>query len=209
VLLDPNFDDARAAQRAFRQLLDAMAWPGKINPLAPAGLAPPQPWSPSIAQIARTLLDAAVTFAVHGANAELMERYIAANCGARVAAAASAEYVLAGPPFVGLDVASLPGGTPTAPGDGATLIVACAQLSPGAEGRAGAEGSTQLMLRGRGVRETRGLIVDTATARLLQAVAAREDEYPLGLDVLLVGASHVAALPRTTTWRTKVPAWVT
>ena len=67
-----------------------------------------------------------------------------------------------------------------------------------------------LTLRGRGVVGERRLAVDRGVADQLGRLAAREDEYPLGIDVVLVGRiGALAAPPRTTSHRREVPAWAT
>ena len=206
---DPRFDETREAQSIFRRLLDAIAWPGKIVQLD-AGLSePPEPWSSALARVARTLLDAQVTFAVIGPNADAFTRYVAVNTGARAADPIECDYLLTNAPFDELDVQLLRGGSPSTPEDGATLIVGCQSVDD-AEATSPSTGSLRLWLRGRGVRGERALDVDEPTVRLLGRVLAREDEYPLGLDVFLVAPSgEIVALPRTTRWRAEVPAWVT
>lgn len=98
-MLDPRFDQVREAQRVFRLVLDAAAWPGKVNALPPTELRPPSPWPAGLVQLARTLLDAQVTCAVVGEGDEALTRYLALNTGARVVSPERAEYVLAGRPF--------------------------------------------------------------------------------------------------------------
>ena len=200
-MLDPRFDQVGEAQRLFRLVLDAMAWPGKVNPLPPSGLRPPPPWPSGLVQVARTLLDAQVAFAAVGVGDEALTRYLALNTGARVVAPDRADYVLAGRPFERLDVAGLSAGTLAAPEGGATLLVAAETLE---------NGPARLRLSGRGVPGERVLALDEPTARLLVRVAAREDEYPLGLDAIVVDAcGRVAALPRTTRIRLREAAWAT
>jgi alpha-D-ribose 1-methylphosphonate 5-triphosphate synthase subunit PhnH len=202
---DPRFDEVEEGQRVFRQLVDALSWPGKVGRLPPSRVEPPAPWSAALAQVARALLDAQVTFAVHGRGDEALTRYLAVNAGARPASPDEAEYVLVGRPTAGLDVAALRPGTALAPDQSTTLLVECEILLD-----APSAGAAILTLRGRGVAGERRLAVDNGVADLLGRLAAREDEYPLGIDVVLVGrAGAVAALPRTTSHRREVPAWAT
>lgn len=222
VVSDPEFDEVREGQQAFRHLLNAMAWPGEVEMLPPTRVEPPPPWPASLVQVARSLLDAQVTFAVHGRGAEPLSRYLAVNAGARPAPLEKAEYVLAGPPLDSLDVWSLCSGTLLAPDRGATLLLACPFLvgdegcrgAPGRNGREavtmedGEKGAALMALSGRGVRDQRHLVVDEDTARLMERLAARNDEYPLGIDLILVdGSGRMASLPRTTRWRREVQEW--
>lgn len=219
---DPGYDEVREGQQVFRRLLDATAWPGKVELLPPTRVSPPPPWPAAVAQIARTLLDSQVNFAVHGIDYENLSDYLVSNTGARLAPLQSASYVIAGRPVVGLDVSSLHPGTLLEPDRGATLLLACAFVvdlddrlptSNRQDGSPSAavpldRGAVVMSLRGRGIAERRSLVVDQETARVMQRLSEREDEYPLGVDLILAdGAGRVASLPRTTRWQREASTW--
>lgn len=204
---DPAFDEEREAQQAFRVVLEAMAWPGRPGVLPPSRVAPPPPWPPSAAQVARTLLDAQVRFAVCGDGSEPLTRYLAVNTGAQPVLPEAADYVVAGPPLTALDPMALSPGTALDPDRGATLLLACERIraSDGAASRP--EAGPGLILRGRGIAGRRLLWLAEPEADCLRRLAARRDEYPLGIDVVLVDATgRVVALPRTTSWG-EAPSW--
>jgi alpha-D-ribose 1-methylphosphonate 5-triphosphate synthase subunit PhnH len=221
---DPGFDPVGEAQQVFRRLLNATAWPGRIERLPATRVAPPAPWPPAIAQIARTLLDAQVSFAVPGAVGASLSDYLVTNTGARAAPLASASYVIAGAPLAALAVSDLYPGTLLEPDRGATLVLACDFVvgptePPGQPGVS--NGSLQLAtayqsaavvlaLRGRGVAERATLRVDPATAAVMEQLAERGDEYPLGVDLILADpAGRIASLPRTTGWSKEGFGWAT
>lgn len=225
MIYDPGFDDVKESQQVFRRLLDATAWPGTIVQLGATRVAPPAPWPATVAQIARTLLDSQVTFTVHGSDGESLADYLVTNTGARPVPLETASYVIAGRPLGGLDVSSLYAGTLLEPDRGATLLLACDELA-GDEYRPIATGAQNgslaaetasperdvvaLSLRGRGIAERRGLVLDRATAVVLERLSARRDEYPLGVDLILADrAGRVVSLPRTTQWVKEASPWGT
>ncbi len=219
LLHDPDFDEVREAQVVFRKVLDAMAWPGKVIALPRATVRPPQPWPASVVQVARTLLDNKVTFAVHGENSEALSRYLTVNTGSAQAPANEAGFVFAQPTIDGLAIWNLNAGTLLSPDDSATLVLACRTLSDPEHSpalrAAGPDESTDrdsvpvaICLRGRGIRGQRTIVVDQRACRVLQELAAMEHEYPLGIDVILADeAGHVAGLPRTTRWQKEGTLW--
>jgi alpha-D-ribose 1-methylphosphonate 5-triphosphate synthase subunit PhnH len=225
MIYDPGFDQVRESQQVFRQLLDATAWPGKIAQLPASRVTPPLPWPAAVAQIAQTLLDVQVTFSVHGADGEALTDYLLTNTGARTAPLESASYVIAGPPAIGLDVHALYPGTLPEPDRGATLLLACDYLaddvsrsSPSVDqnGALHHEHSssdhdvTVLSLRGRGIAGRQALAIDRDTATLMERLAERGIEYPLGVDLILADrAGHIVSLPRTTRWSKETIRWDT
>jgi alpha-D-ribose 1-methylphosphonate 5-triphosphate synthase subunit PhnH len=221
---DPGFDEVRESQRVFRRLLEASAWPGKVEKLPATRVSPPPSWPAAVIQVARTLLDSQVTFAVHGEAGPSLFDYLRTNTGARPAPLPQASYVIAGPPLAALDVAALHPGTLLEPDRGATVLLACELVldrpeQPGQPPRpngsahpAGrfASDLVALNLRGRGIADRRTLVVDRDTAAALARLAEREDEYPLGVDLILADhAGRLVSLPRTTRWSKEAIAWAT
>jgi alpha-D-ribose 1-methylphosphonate 5-triphosphate synthase subunit PhnH len=188
--LEPGFDDpVRGSQAAFRAVLDAMAYPGRIVALPGLlGGPPPAPLGTAAAAIMLTLcdvdtpvwLDAA---ALSGAG------YLAFHCGAPLAAnTAKARFAIIA------DAATLPSldgfalGSDEYPERSATLVIEVADLAE----TAGA------VLRGPGIRGEARLGATGLPARFWAERAALAELFPRGIDVVFTCDARLAALPRTT-----------
>ncbi|WP_449316919.1 phosphonate C-P lyase system protein PhnH [Rubneribacter sp.] len=186
------------AQRAFRSVLDAFARPGTIGRVEPAPDNPARPAAlgGALEAAVRLFVDQAVSFAVADTEADEMASYLVSETHARRLPVPDADFVVvparadARTAFQAVREACP--GTLASPEKGAFLLVGCAQL---------AEGGTQAALRevelsGPGVRGTRRFSVDRV--EWLAARDARADEFPCGVEILLVdGEGRVAAVPRS------------
>lgn len=210
---DP-FSDARSfyLQEAFRALLDAMARPGEIRDLPPvdrqgASDADASGLTEPALVVADVLIDAATGFSVAGSRAQEAERILSRRAHANAVPGPCAPYAFL-PAFVrdaeaGSFVRELPNGTLADPQLGATLVVECATLlgTDGAGNRTGSASGTAASrcwtLTGPGIKDTASITCDRTD--VIEARIERADEFPCGIDLILVdGAGHVAALPRTT-----------
>ena len=214
--------DCRAfyLQRAFRALLDAMARPGEVallpEPEAAGSDAERAGLLASTLTVVDVLLGAAATFAVAGeggaadatgTDAEEAERVIAARTHAAVRPAAACGYAFVPAGMRGDAAASftakLSAGTLLDPQLGATLVVECDTLL-GVDAAGQSIGSVSSSasasgweLSGPGIKGTARLCCDRDD--VLGARCMRGDEFPCGIDLVLVDAAgHVAAIPRTT-----------
>lgn len=173
-------DSARDAARAFRQVLDAMARPGRIVTLD--CVAAPSPCSGAAATVLLVLADATTPLHLAGAHdcAGLRE-WCAFHLGAPLCAPRDAAFALGTWQALGPLIAYSQG-TPDYPDRSATLIVECADLrNKGAR------------LTGPGIDGSAWLNLPDMAA--LQANAAR---FPLGCDLIFTCGSTLAALPRST-----------
>ncbi len=183
--LTPGFAQPVAdAQACFRELLEAMARPGRVRhladlPQAPASLAP------AAAAVLLTLADAETpVWTDAGPAAEEWLRFHA-GCPL-VPESGSAAFLLAagGMP----DLAALEAGTEEEPHRSATLVLQVASL---------AEGSGW-QLSGPGIEHLHRLRVEGLPASFLAAWAANGARFPRGVDLVLCAGPRLAALPRTT-----------
>jgi len=177
-----------AAQTTFRTVMDAMARPGTVRPLA--GVAAPAPLSPTAAAIALTLLDYETPFWLDAplAAAGEVARFISFHTGARVtgdpvdAAFAFVAAPGAAPPFAHFAQGSL-----EYPDRSTTVVLQVAQLAEGAG----------MVLRGPGILGTRRLAASPLPADFLAQLADNRARFPRGLDILLASPNAVAGLPRS------------
>jgi len=162
-------------QQAFRLIMQAMAYPGRVQQLAGDDAA---------RLVLATLLDPGVSLCDrHGllaaADWPLLE--------ATPADAAQADYLLVDGSRP-VDVAPKLGTLP-APEQSATLLLRVAALD---------EGDTQLRLTGPGIATEQPLRIAGLHPDWLARRADWVAAFPLGVDLLLCDASRIAALPRTT-----------
>ncbi len=179
--LTGGFDDApRAAARAFRAILDAMARPGRIVTLA--GAAPPAPLSVAAGVAVLTLVDRTTPLwlAPSHDHAPLRD-WITFHTGAPLVGPEAAVFALGD--WAGMmPLTRFALGTPEYPDRSATLIVE----------RAGLE-ATGARLTGPGIEGVAHLNLPDPAAFALNRGAA-----PLGLDVILTAGVTLAAVPRST-----------
>jgi alpha-D-ribose 1-methylphosphonate 5-triphosphate synthase subunit PhnH len=182
-------DPARDSQAAFRQILNATAYAGRIETL-PLALTPPGGLGVAAATVMLTLVDIDVDLWLSASLREPLTPWLRFHCGCPIVAGdrLDAAFALLGkgdacPP---LDTARLE--DPERPDISTTLIVECEALTGGRELRAtgpGIDGAT--IIAPRGLPE--GLWAERDALRAL---------LPLGVDLFLTAGSGLMALPRTT-----------
>lgn len=186
------------AQRHFRTVLDSMSRPGKINRLAPVALTPPPGLHKASAYVAFALLNADVAFHLAGFSAA-EEGYLKANTHSRVDAAEKADFLFLRGDGDAAPIDAAKVGIATYPETGSTVVLQVEHI-----GRSSATGGLQLTLEGPGV-ETREIVyVSGLRPEMLAALKARNSEFPLGVDAMLVSVDEcILCLPRTTraTWQ--------
>ncbi|MGP9788859.1 phosphonate C-P lyase system protein PhnH [Roseinatronobacter sp. NSM] len=181
VHLTAGFNDpARDGARAFRQVLDAMAHPGRI--VALDGVVAPVPCSPAAAVVLLTLADATTPLHLAGAHdcAGLRE-WVAFHLGAPLVGPADAAFALGTWDALG-PLAAYPQGSAEYPDRSATLIVEMDALQ-----------NDGARLTGPGI-ETQAFL----SLPDVPALAENAARFPLGLDVLFTSGARLAALPRST-----------
>lgn len=179
--LQGGFADAPVeAAQAFRAVMNAMARPGRIEPLAIAG--PPKPMSPAAGTVILTLCDPETPVYLGGGHdIPAIREWITFHTGAPIGAADQATFAVGEwPSLQPLDRFAI--GTSEYPDRSATLIVETEILRP--------EGAR---LTGPGIKVA-SLLSLPDLAPFQQNAAL----FPLGLDFFFTAGDCVAALPRTT-----------
>jgi alpha-D-ribose 1-methylphosphonate 5-triphosphate synthase subunit PhnH len=193
------YDEIFDAQRHFRTVLDSMSRPGKINRFAPLALTPPEGLTRAAAYVGFALLNADVAAHALGKGAAA-ESYLRANTQCRLESADQADFIFISGDGDTAPIMAAKVGIPTYPESGATVVIAVNHI-----GKSSSTGGVQLTLEGPGI-ETREIVFVTGLrTELLAALKAKNAEFPLGVDAILVSADEcVICLPRTTrvTWET-------
>ena len=173
-------DPSRDAARCFRQVLDAMAHPGRIVPIPP--LQAPAPCSPAAAAVLMTLVDSTTLLHLAGAHdCAALRDWVHFHLGAKLVGRSDAAFALGTWDALG-PLCTYRQGSAEYPDRSATLIVEVANLY-----NAGAK------LTGPGIEAEASLSLPD-----LPALAANAARFPLGLDFLFTSDAQVAALPRST-----------
>jgi alpha-D-ribose 1-methylphosphonate 5-triphosphate synthase subunit PhnH len=187
------YDDVYDAQRHFRSILDAMARPGKINRLGHVALDTPPALNRGAAYVGFALLNGDVTFHLAGfGRAE--EDYLRANTACRPAPVDQADFLFLFGTGSSEAILSAKVGLPAYPDTGATAVIQVGQI-----GRSSATGGVQLVLTGPGIEKEEIVFVTGLRVEHLEALRARNTEFPLGVDAILVASDDcIVCLPRTT-----------
>ena len=193
------YDEIFDAQRHFRTVLDSMSRPGKINRFTLLALTTPEGLTRAAAYVGFALLNADVAAHAVGKGAAA-ESYLRTNTQCRIESGSEADFIFLPGESEVTAINEAKVGIPTYPESGATVVIAVNHI-----GKSSSTGGVQLTLEGPGI-ETREIVFVTGLrAELLAALKAKNAEFPLGVDAILVSADEcVICLPRTTrvTWET-------
>lgn len=179
---DPVLD----AQACFRALMDAMARPGRVQPVGalpelPAGL------DPAAAAAILTLADAETPIWTDAGDEA--RGWIAFHTGAPLLDDPARAMLLLNTGTAMPHLLALHPGEDEAPQEGATLIRQVAALEAG----------TGWRLRGPGIEREHRLAVTGLPADFIAQWRANAARFPCGVDVVLCAGRRLAALPRSVT----------
>lgn len=182
--IDP-VDDANGV---FRQVLDALAHPGRIVRIA-------QPTRVPRGSLGRAAIGVALALADFETPVWLDEAAAPAGSHLRfhcncpiVSKPDQASFLFVAEAALTPDLEALPLGSDTYPDQGATLIIEVAALSPDGE----------LTLAGPGIDGSARLGVTGLRTDFWDARAALAPLFPRGIDLLLTSGDFLVAVPRTT-----------
>lgn len=200
----------------FRNLLDALARPGKIKQLAYPdflGELPSYYKQEAVAAVKinayalgamLTLLDRETSF-VMAANNHWLEQidpamqWVVLRSGANIAAPNQAAFAFFCDQHSGELVTQLNVGTLLEPESSATAIYCIEQLAQSQEELGQRDDRLTLILRGPGIETTNTVSLLGLSEVHLKAPLADRRGYPLGIDIYLIDAvGHCIGLPRTT-----------
>lgn len=191
------------AQRAFRSVLDAFARPGTLHEVEPTSenLARPIALDVALDQVTRLFVDQAVTFCVADSESDAAAAYLTSETHARRVALRDADYIVvptrADAQTAYEAVAEARRGTLASPEKGATVLVGCARLADVPESGEVSEPAVHVVaLRGPGVADVNRFAVNRID--WLNARAARGDEFPCGIEIVLADPEgRIVVVPRS------------
>ncbi|NJO54608.1 MAG: phosphonate C-P lyase system protein PhnH [Bacteroidales bacterium] len=181
---DPVFD----AQRAFRAVMAAMAWPGSVETLA-SELAPPAPMTPALAAVALTLIDhdTSVWLDAPLAVAPDVAAFLRFHTGAPIVAdPAAAVFALIADPCAMPPFEAFAQGSDAYPDRSATLLVQVERFA-----------GPPLTLAGPGIDGTVTFAASPLPDDFVERLKANRALFPRGVDLVLCTANEIAALPRS------------
>jgi alpha-D-ribose 1-methylphosphonate 5-triphosphate synthase subunit PhnH len=181
-------DQVLGAQSVFRAIMDALARPGSMQSIA-TDAAPPAPLTAELGAVALTLCDhdTPVWLDPVLAASPAITGWIAFHCGAPVTAdPAEAQFALVSDAARLPDFATFGQGTDEYPDRSTTIVVA-------------ADTATRAVtLRGPGIKDALAADLPLPGGDFLARWAENRERFPRGIDLLLVRAGTLVALPRTT-----------
>lgn len=182
----PVFD----GQAVFRAVMDAMARPGCIQPIAPL-TQPPCPFSASIAAVALTLCDQDTPIWLDAPlrETETIASWLGFHTGAPLAhTPADAHFALVSAPASLIALDNFAQGTQEYPDRSTTLIFQVASLTTGED----------LPLEGPGIERVAMLAPAPLPRHFVEQWKQNRARFPRGVDLILAAPDAIACLPRTT-----------
>lgn len=183
------YDEIFDAQFHFRQLLEAMSRPGKICKLEHSAINPPIDMHRGAALIGFALLNADVRFYHQGSAAE----YLRFNTSSELVAAADADFIFIKGTDTPQMIKAAKIGTDNYPETNATTIIEVLEINSATH-----DEGFHLSLSGPGVLGSKEVNIRGLHEDLLQEIRVKNEEFPLGVDCILVDKSgNICCFPRT------------
>ena len=187
---NPVFD----AQSVFRAVMDAMARPGTVQPVAMLAK-PPAPLSPIAAAVALTLCDNDTPLWLDASlqASPAAKSWLGFHTGAPLAGTPSdAHFALVSKPAELIALENFAQGTQEYPDRSTTLILQLDSLASGAD----------LLLEGPGIEKMAMAAPTPLPRHFVEQWKQNRSRFPRGVDVILAAPEGVACLPRTTRIKT-------
>jgi len=182
--IDPVDD----ANDVFRQVLDALAHPGRIVTIAQPARVPRGSLGRAAIGVAMALADFETPVWLDAA-ATPASSHLRFHCNCPIVSEPDqASFLLVADAMGVPELARLPLGSDSYPDQGATLVIEVAALDP----------AGPMTLQGPGIDGQTHLGVTGLPADFWQARAALAPLFPRGIDLLLTQGDHLVAIPRTT-----------
>lgn len=182
-------DPVHDGQSTFRAVMDALARPGRVRPLA-SRLSPPAPLTPELAAIALALVDADTPLWLDAplrAEPEVAAFLRFHTAAPLVEAPREAAFALISDPARCPPLGDFAQGSLAYPDGSTTLVLAMESLSE----------STGPAFAGPGIRGTVRFAARPLPAEWPAQWAANHAGFPTGIDLLFVASGAIVGLPRS------------
>lgn len=179
-------DPVYGAQQAFRQVLDAMARPGRIHEVPAALLRELPPCDVATASLLLTLADFETPVWL-GKSVNGIEGFVRFHCGSPFVPQGDSLFAVARPqdlPALG----AFQLGHPEYPDRSTTLILQVSEIHK----------SGPLVLRGPGIEKQHRISVKGLAEGFWLERDALAPLFPLGIDLILTAGERMVCIPRTT-----------
>jgi alpha-D-ribose 1-methylphosphonate 5-triphosphate synthase subunit PhnH len=187
--IEGGFADAVfGAQSVFRAIMDGLARPGTVQSIA-SDAAPPAPLTPDLGAVALTLCDhdTPVWLDPTLAASEPVRAWLAFHCGAPITnSAAEAQFALVTDASLLPNLSYFGQGTDEYPDRSTTVVLAVGETT------------RTVTLKGPGIKDRLDGALPLPGGDFIDQWAENRERFPRGIDLLLVSAGTLVALPRTT-----------
>ncbi len=185
----PGFSDpVKDSTQTFRVIMNAMAHPGRVYEL-PTLPGPPAPLYPATGAVCLTLLDLETPLWIDpSASSGAAIGYLRFHCGCAISQDPSeATYAIIGDGRMTPELSRFRAGDPIYPDLSATVIIQVESLS----------NSQGARLQGPGIETEIRLHAPGISTAFWPDLKANNEQFPLGVDVMLVSPASICCLPRT------------
>lgn len=188
---EAHYNETFDSQRDFRLIMDGMARPGEVRVLDAGKLEPPSGFHGASALVAFCLLDSEVSHHCSGFPADVSD-YLRRNTSSPETKVTEADFVFLADASRLADLAVVKTGELEYPELAATVVLQVTRL----EGHP-FEGSLIVTTSGPGVDGSRQFHVAGLDAPFLTLLRNINEEFPLGLDLILTAGEKIVCLPRS------------
>lgn len=188
-------------QLVYRRLMDCMARPGQIADLDDECLGPILVITSrrEAMAVALTLIDNEVSFNVCNDWDAAFSGLVRFQTGGVLAGLADADFVFMNGDSDPETIRETKRGTLNFPDQGATVIISGLDIQAELDGQSRAF----LELEGPGIQDRETLTVGGLSEEIVRALIEVNEEYPLGIDLILLSEGRMACIPRSTKIRVK------
>lgn len=188
-----NYDHLFESQKQYRIILDCMAKPGTIAVLD-ADINTPNEINKASVLVGFALMNSDVTFNNSYTLKEEINSYFLLNTSSSPVEADHADFIFISGTQENTDVieqAKL--GLPEYPEHGAFVVIDTTKIS-----KTILENGVKITLEGSGVKDTENVYIEGLSTTILDALAGKNIEYPLGVDVIFTDKQGaILCMPRS------------